>query len=132
MPSDTRTEQTDDNHLILDEVTCDDLNLFGSSESSESDDLSLYSFCNRCRTQGGERVLKRRMRTPWSTAQAIENTQQALMFVNGNDPAFTELPPTYVVGNVDDYTRDSAPIIQDRGVIEFASDAFALLSLIHI
>ena len=121
MPSDLST-----NHLIIDPVTSDDLNLFGSSGQSEADDLSLYSYCNRCRTQGGEQVLKRRMRAPWSNAPAIEKTQKALLFVNRNDSAFAELPPTYVVGNVDDYTRDGVPIIQDRGLIEFASDAFSL------
>ena len=121
MPSDLST-----NYLIIDPVTSDDLNLFGSSGQSEADDLSLYSYCNRCRTQGGEQVLKRRMRAPWSDAPAIENTQKALLFVNRHDSAFAELPPTYVVGNVDDYTRDGVPIIQDRGLIEFASDAFSL------
>jgi len=121
-----QSAQSLDNHLIIDAVTSEDLNLFGSVGSAEADDLSLYSFCNRCRTQGGEQVLRRRMKAPWSDAGAIENTQRALLFTNRNDSAFAELPPTYVVGNVDDYTRDVAPIIQDRGLIEFASDAFSL------
>ena len=125
MPIDPSSTETP-NHLLIDPVTRDDLNLFGSSDSPEADDLSLYSFCNRCQTQGGERVLRRRMQAPWSDARAIENTQKALLFINRNDKAFAELPPAYVVGNTDEYTRDGVPIIQDRGIVEFATDAFSL------
>ena len=59
----------------------------------------------------------------------IRKTQQALLFANRNDAAFSKLPPAYVVGNVDEYTRDSLPIIADRSLVEFASDAFSLPSV---
>ena len=117
-------------HLVIDPVTSDDLNLFGPTEHAtdaiDAIDISLYTFCNRCRTAGGAQVLRRRMKAPWSSGAKIRDTQRALAFVNANLQAFAELPPAFVAGNVDEYTRDSLPIIQDRGTIEFASAAFSL------
>lgn len=113
-------------HLIIDRITCEDLELFGNPGIPGEEERSLYSFCNQCRTEGGKRVLRRRMETPWSQPEKIHATQHALRFINDHPKAFAELPPAFVAGNVDDYSRDSLPIIQDGGKLEFAREAFSL------
>ena len=116
--------------LIIDPVTEEDLNLFPAprttSDSTEETETSLYSYCNKCKTQGGEAALKRRMKAPACSASEIRKTQHAILFINQNVKAFAELPAAYVIGNTDEYTRDSLPIITDRHPFAFASQAFSL------
>ena len=116
--------------LIIDPVTEEDLNLFPAprttSDSTEETETSLYSYCNKCKTQGGEAALKRRMKAPACSASEIRKTQLAILFINQNVEAFAELPAAYVIGNTDEYTRDSLPIITDRHPFAFASQAFSL------
>ena len=116
--------------LIIDPVTAEDLCLFAlpgtPTDSAGETDTSLYSYCNKCKTQGGEAALKRRMRAPSSSAVEIRDTQLAILFINEHFDAFAELPAAYVVGNADEYTRDSLPIISDQNPLAFASQAFSL------
>ena len=66
--------------LLLDTATQEDLNLFAADALEPLDDdaaetVSLFGFCNKTRSEGGERVLRRRMLAPWAEAQRIRATQ---------------------------------------------------------
>lgn len=108
--------------LILDADTRADLQLFASGSDAES----LFSFCNRCRTKGGERVLRRRMETPWSSSDRILATQDSLSFILGHRETFADLPSAYVALNVERYALESAPIVRDHNLVEFTFGAFSL------
>jgi len=121
--------------MWLDVATQEDLNLFGTdgpepvikpAEDHQPDTDSLFGFCNYTRSEGGERVLRRRMQEPWATAERIHNTQQALRFIQVQRDAFATLPAAYVAPNAERYTRDSLPIIKDNNRFEFALSAFSL------
>lgn len=108
--------------LILDADTKADLNLFGS----QSDASSLFSFCNRCRTEGGEKVLRQRMAAPWSSAERIRATQGSISFILEHRSIFAELPSAYVAKNVERYTSASLPLVRQRGLLTFTVSAVAL------
>jgi DNA mismatch repair protein MutS len=110
--------------LILDSDTRTDLNLFGSGSGSEAN--SLFSFCNRCRTEGGTKVLRRRMESPWSSANRIRATQDSLSFILGHRTAFAELPSGYVAKKVERYSSAVLPIIRQHRFLEFTLGAFSL------
>lgn len=120
--------------LQLDAATQEDLNLFAgdpaelfsASEEVTTETNSLFDLCNKTRSEGGARVLRRRMLAPWSSAERIRATQESLQFILNHRDAFTELPAAYVAPNAERYTRDSLPIIKDKNTFEFAVSAFSL------
>jgi DNA mismatch repair ATPase MutS len=65
LPS-SRTRTASDT-LVLDAHTFKDLEVFESQARA----MSLFQFCNLSRTDGGAKVLRRRMEQPWSNAARI-------------------------------------------------------------
>jgi DNA mismatch repair ATPase MutS len=63
--------------LLLDAHSQEDLKVFGEGPDS----VSLFNYCNLCQTEGGEKVLRRRMEMPWATAERICATQEAIAFI---------------------------------------------------
>ena len=112
--------------LTLDEDTRLDLHLFGFSSDEDSETNSLFSFCNRCRTEGGKNVLRRRMESPWSSAPRIRSTQGAIRFILQHRAAFSELPAAYVAKNVERYTSAGLPIVRLLNLFGFVFEAFFL------
>ena len=108
--------------LALDEATSDDLSLFGASP----DEPSLFNYCNHCTTQGGARVLLRRMQAPWAEGSQIRATQRSLEFILEHSAQFAKLPSDFLADSVDKYLHDSLPIITDDGRIEFGMAAFSM------
>ena len=108
--------------LELDDATVRDLDLFGE----EGQENSLYHLLNRCRTEGGERALRRRMSQPWATAERIWETQDAIAFIDAERQAFESLPSAYLTLNVERYLSSVMPIVRQVGAVEFAFSAFAL------
>ncbi len=104
--------------LHLDAETRKDLKLF------EPEEGSLFDYCNRCRTDGGKRVLRRRMETPSACAEAIARTQAALLFICDNRAAFNALPSEYVALNAERYITASFPTVTQQTAIEFHAAAF--------
>lgn len=121
MPPSSASEEGSD-VLILDPDTRADLQLFGSD--SEAD--SLFEFCNRCRTDGGKKALRRRMEHPWSSASRIRATQEALSFLLGHRQVFSELPSAYVAINVDRYIGSGLPMVRQIKFAEFTLGALSL------
>jgi len=117
--------------LQLDAATQEDLNLFSAEDAGPVDDgntdtESVFGFCNYTRSEGGERVLRRRMQAPWANAVRIRGTQEALQFITTQREVFDELPAAYVTPHAERYSRDSLPIIKDTNRFEFAVNAFSL------
>lgn len=108
--------------LLLDAATRDDLYLFGR----DPEEQSLFKFCNRAKSSGGESVLRRRMQAPWADGQQIRATQQSLAFISEHRAAFELLPSGYVAMGVDHYTREGLPIVREHNTLEFAMSAFSL------
>ncbi len=92
--------RTDHAALILDPPTQKDLEIF----ETDSDADSLYDFCNFTRTEGGSKLLRKRMERPWCEAAAIRSTQQSVAFILENREAFKKLP-TRFAQNVEIYQR---------------------------
>lgn len=117
--------------LVLDSSTQEDLNLFAADTPDVQDEItpntnSLFGFCNHTRSEGGERVLRKRMLAPWANAVNIRATQLSLQFIQSQREAFSLLPAAYVAPHAERYTRDSLPIIKDKNRFEFAISAFSL------
>ncbi|MFA0813318.1 MutS-related protein [Microbulbifer epialgicus] len=112
--------QNDADVLILDAHTKKDLVIF----SDDSNESSLFHFCNLTKTKGGAKVLRRRMERPWSSASKIRTTQASLLYILGHSEAFTSLPSNYVTDRVDHYIRDALPIVAHSNLVEFIISAF--------
>ncbi len=108
--------------LLLDAHTREDLKLFGVDSTS----ISLFNFCNLCKTEGGEKVLRRRMEMPWATVDRIRATQEAIAFIQAHREAFSELPSRYLAKCVNTYTRGFMPVVTQLHTVTFTISAFAL------
>ena len=108
--------------LLLDAHTQEDLKLFGVDSNS----ISLFNFCNLCKTEGGSKVLRRRMEMPWATAERIRATQEAISFIHAHRDAFSELPSRYVAKSVSTYTKGFMPMVTQLDPVTFTIGAFAL------
>ena len=109
--------------LLLDEHTFKDLEVF----ESETGDTCLFEFCNLTRTEGGARVLRRRMERPWSNAACIRATQESLSFILAQRQAFKQVASlAYVTGRVERYANDVLPVVNHENLVEFSLGAFDL------
>lgn len=102
-------------HLVIDEPTALDLEIFVSQPGGNS----LFEFCNLTRSSGGAAVLRRRMKNPFATASAIQETQLSLRFITAHREAFRQMTSGYVAGRVEHYTREVLPVIPDENPLLF-------------
>jgi DNA mismatch repair ATPase MutS len=116
--------QTESDYLLLDEHTLNDLEIF----KSETGGTSLFRFCNLTQTDGGARILRRRMERPWSNAAYIQDTQDALSFILARRQTFENMPSAYTANRVDHYARDALPIVVPDNTLEFGLGALSLWS----
>jgi len=105
--------------LVLDAHTLKDLEIF----ETDSDAKSLYEFCNFTRTEGGAKLLRKRMERPWCEGERIHITQQSVAFICENRDIFTSLP-AYIVQSVESYQREVLLSVTDRNPIAFVLQAF--------
>ena len=99
--------------LQLDAETQADLKLFGPGDDT------LFAYCNRCRTDAGRKVLRRRMETPSASAEQICATQRALLFVLEHRAAFEELPSAYLALNTERYLTAVYPVVRQTASVDF-------------
>lgn len=116
---DRQTQSLDELHagfagLVLDAHTLKDLEIF----ETESDAKSLYDYCNFTRTEGGAKLLHKRMELPWCDAQAIRTTQESVAFITEHREIFQKLP-AYVVQSVENYQREVLLGVSRRSRMEF-------------
>ena len=106
--------------LVLDAETREDLGLFGS----DTNNGSLFDYCDQCRTEGGRKVLRRRMEAPWSSANRIQATQDAISFILKHREIFNPLPSNYVALNVERYITAAFPLLKQENSVEFVIAAY--------
>ncbi|WP_078084756.1 MutS-related protein [Microbulbifer mangrovi] len=106
--------------LGVDSHTFKDLEIF----ESDTGDSSLFDFCNRTRSVGGAVVLRRRMQNPWSSAERIDSTQQAIRFIIEQRALFKQMPSIYAVEGTQDYLEEILPSLDFRNRLEFTLGAF--------
>lgn len=117
-----RVDSESSDVLVLDAHTFKDLEIF----KSETGDTCLFQFCNLSRTEGGAKVLRRRMEYPWSNADRIRDTQASVAFILANRPAFNMLPSAYTTSRTERYMHEMLPIVTHENLLEFAFGAFSL------
>jgi DNA mismatch repair ATPase MutS len=110
------------NHLLLDQQTLDDLEVFEAS----GDGASLFDLINLTRTSGGAKALRNRMANPWCDAGRITSTQQSISFVLDHPLTFDSLPSSYVTSRTEHYLNESLPLVTEQGKLEFSLGALAL------
>jgi DNA mismatch repair ATPase MutS len=108
--------------LVLDPQTLKDLEIF----ESETGGLSLFEFCNETQTEGGAKVLRRRMEQPWSSGDRILATQDSVAFILQHRKVFAMLPSAYATHRVAHYAHEILPIVSPENGLEFALGAYAL------
>ena len=108
--------------LGVDFHTFKDLEIF----DCDTGDSSLFDFCNRTRSVGGAAELRRRMQTPWASAERIEETQQALRFIAEQRALFQRLPSVYAIEGTQNYLEEILPSLDFRNRFEFALGAFQM------
>jgi len=121
MPDTVKSPSTNDT-LVLDATSREDLLLF----NDDPDAPSLFNFCNYCDTEGGEAVLRQRMRAPSCDVDQIRATQQAIRFILEQRKIFATLPSGYLSGNVDQYSREPIPVVTQTSRLEFGAAAFSI------
>ena len=105
--------------LELDAHTLKDLEIF----ETDGDAQSLFEFCDFTRTEGGAKLLRKRMERPWCEAEPIRITQQSIAFICDNRELFKKLP-SYVVQNVEIYQREVLLGANKNNRVEFFLQAF--------
>jgi DNA mismatch repair ATPase MutS len=108
--------------LILDPHTFKDLEVFGS----ETGETSLFKFCNLSRSDGGAKVLRRRMERPWSSAARIGATQESLSFILSQRQAFTNQPNAWVTSGAEHYVSEFFPVVTYENWLQFGLGTFAM------
>lgn len=105
--------------LVLDAHTLKDLEIF----ETDGDAKSLYAFCNFTRTEGGAKLLRKRMERPWCEGERIRITQQSIAFICENRDIFTTLP-AYIVQSVESYQREVLLSVTDTNPVSFVLQGF--------
>jgi DNA mismatch repair protein MutS len=119
-PSRSRTEA---DVLVVDALTFKDLEIFESPTGG----TSLFEFCNLTRSEGGAKVLRRRMEHPWSDAARIRATQESLSFILAERQAFDKLPSlAYTTSRAEHYAQEILPLVAHDSLLEFSFGAFQL------
>ncbi|MFT4720119.1 MAG: DNA mismatch repair protein MutS [Candidatus Azotimanducaceae bacterium] len=108
--------------LLLDAQTLKDLEIF----ESETGGPSLFDFCNLAQTEGGAKVLRRRMQLPWSNGGRIRATQDSVAFILANRQVFSMLPSAYTTNRTAYYTHEILPIVSHENRLEFTLGAYSL------
>ncbi|MEE4301105.1 MAG: hypothetical protein V2J24_16810 [Pseudomonadales bacterium] len=107
--------------LQVDARTLEDLQVFAAAPGAST----LFAFCDRTRTRGGARALRRRMRAPWAEAADIRSTQQAIGFVRAQRASFEGLPSDFLASGVERYLRRALPVPVAMHPVEFALQVLA-------
>lgn len=109
--------------LGLDPYTLKDLEIFSSDDGA----MSLFDLCNSCGTEGGAKVLRRRMEQPWSSTDRIRTTQQSLTFIIEHRDAFAKLGAlAFTANRVDHYAHEILPVVTAENAFEFTIEALTV------
>jgi len=100
--------------LHMDSQTFRDLEIF----EVEGGARSLFELLDTTRTAGGSKVLRSRMRQPFSNADRIRRVQDAVRYIAAHRAAFDLLPGEIVLTVVEGYIYSALTLITARSPIE--------------
>ena len=101
--------------LQMDRQTYRDLEVFETQGSAPT----LFDLINRTRTVGGGKVLRGRMRRPWSKLSRIQAVQSSIDHIMAHRAAFDLLPSDGTIANLEQYTHSGLPLITTENRFEF-------------
>ena len=107
--------QLNPDELQMDRQTYRDLEVFETQGSAPT----LFDLLNRTRTAGGAKVLRGRLRRPWSKISRIHSVQSALKHIIQHRAAFDLLPSDGTIANLEQYTHSGLPLIITENRFEF-------------
>ena len=105
--------------LQMDRQTYRDLEVFETQGSAPT----LFDLLNRTRTAGGAKVLRGRLRRPWSKLSRIHSVQNALNHIIQHRAAFDLLPSDGTIANLEQYSHSGLPLIITENRVEFVLEA---------
>lgn len=101
--------------LVMDDETFGDLEIF----QSETEGRSLFDLCNHTRNYKGSRVLRARMRRPFSSPARIRAAQQSVAFLKERLHLFERLPSFVTTELVESYIHGILPLAVSANNLEF-------------
>jgi DNA mismatch repair protein MutS len=119
--------ETESEVMILDAHTFKDLEVF----TPQSGGTCLFDLCDLSRSDGGAKVLRRRMKRPWSSAARILATQESLSFILAQRQAFTGQPSKWVTSGAERYVDEYIPVVAYENWLQFSLSTFAVWSSNH-
>lgn len=106
--------------LLMDRQTFRDLEIF------EADGISLFELLNRTRTNGGQKALEARLRSPWSSGQRIRAVQDSLRFIDQHRAIFDAIPGESMISAIEHYLGCGLSVASVRNRAEVVVEAVAL------
>ena len=108
--------------LQMDRQSFRDLELF----ETEGGAPTLFDLINRTRTNGGAKVLRNRMRHPWSKLPRIRSVQDSIRHIIAHRKAFDILPSDSALHAFEKYMHSGLPLITTDNRFEFALEAMEI------
>lgn len=108
--------------MEIDQQTLLDLDVFESATGQPS----LFEYCNLAKSEGGARILRKRMQHPWSDPERIRDTQLSIAAILAQPSAFQSLPSAFTTGRVTRYLNEILPIVTQQNTFEFGLASFTL------
>lgn len=111
-----------DDHLVIDEHTWKDLEVFQARGAGRS----IHDLLYRTKTAGGAKVLHRRMMRPWSSAHRIREVQESVRYIIAHRPAFDCLPSEVVAHGVSGYLDGGLPVVASTNLLVALIEAITI------
>ena len=105
----------DPDEMLMDAHTYRDLEVFEGDGGA----ASLYDLFSGTRTIGGAKVLKGRMKKPWSNAARIRAVQESIEFILEHRRPFDRLPTDVVTIELEKYLSAGLPLVTTENRFEF-------------
>lgn len=96
-----------DDHLVIDEHTWKDLEVFQARGAGRT----IHDLLYRTKTAGGAKVLHRRMMRPSSSAHRIREVQESVRYIIAHRSSFDCLPSEVVAHGVSGYLDGGLPVV---------------------
>src|SRR5688572_17552184 len=107
--------------MRMDAQTYRDLEIFEATTGA-----SVYDICNQTRTGGGAKLLRARMRKPWSKLEKIRDVQESLTFIIAHRHAFDRLPWDTATSGIERYLKRGLTLSTKAGRLSLMMEAWTM------
>jgi DNA mismatch repair protein MutS len=107
--------------MRMDAQTYRDLEIYEAATGE-----SVYDICNQTRTGGGAKLLRARMRKPWSKLEKIRDVQESLTFIIQHRDAFDRLPWDTATSGIERYLKRGLTLTTRSGRIALMMEAWSI------